>query len=220
MRRGVAALCALLCVAGASFGQVEGGDAAPDPLVLQRRLALVLRQVSQLYEAGDYRGAIRRLDDLQGGAAQDLSARNLRGAILTKLGDYNQAQQVFQAILSADPSYFPAAFNMAEVQYMQGDYASAMAAFTELRNRDPRNELVRFKVFLCHLLLGQTDEARGIAAGFIPAGSTPAWYYAQAMIAKKNGDGRAADKHIKAAREIYGSGGCKLFDESLVFARF
>lgn len=220
MRRGLAVLCALLGVAGAAFGQTTGGDAPPDPLVLQRRLALVLRQASQLYEAGDYRGALQRLDDLQGNASQDLSVYNLRGAILTKLGDYNQAQQLFREILTADPSYFPAAFNLAELQYMQRDYASALAAFSNLRGRDPRNELVRFKVFLCHLLLGQTDEARGIAAGFIPAGSTPAWYYAQALIAKKNGDARSADKHLDAAREIYGKDGCKLFEESLVFANF
>ncbi len=215
MKRGLAALLLLLVAAGGACGQDAPAVSAADPLLVQRRLALALRQASQLYEAGDYRGAMNRLDQLQGSAAQDLSVLNLRGAILTKLGDHNQAAQIFREILAADPSYFPAAFNLGEVQFVQGDYEGALASFNEMRRRDPRNELLRFKVFITHLLLGHDDEARAIAADFIPAGSTPAWYYAQAVIAAKSGDKRAAQKNLTAAREIYGADGCKLFEESI-----
>jgi len=79
---------------------------------------------------------------------------------------------------------------------------------------------VRFKVLLCHLLLGEDDQAQKIAQGLIPAGNTPAWYYAHAMIARKAGDEKTARKHLAAARSIYLAPNCKLFDESIEPAKF
>ena len=89
-----------------------------------------------------------------------------------------------------------------------------------MRRRDQRNELVRFKVFLCQLLLGQDEDAQKMAKGMIPAGSTPAWYYAQAMIARKAGDEKTASKHLAVAKAIYTESGCRLFDESVVTVKF
>jgi len=54
----------------------------------------------------------------------------------------------------------------------------------------------------------------------IPAGSTPAWYYAQAILARQAGDQKLAQKHFAAARSIYQDPNCKLFDESLETAKF
>jgi hypothetical protein len=89
-----------------------------------------------------------------------------------------------------------------------------------MRRRDPRNELVRFKILVCQLKLDRDDDAKKIAAGLIPAGSTPAWYYAQAMIARKSGDEKTARKHLQAARSIYLDPGCKLFEESIEQVKF
>lgn len=212
MRRAAAFLVLAALVAPA---RAQSPDPASDPIVVQRRMALTLRQASQYYEAGEYKAALQHLGQLGGPAAQDLSVLNLRGAILTKLGDYNQALQLFQSILEADPNYFPAAFNLGEVQFVQGDYAGALTSFREMARRDPRNELVRFKVMLCELLVGNDVEARRVASGLVPAGATPAWYYAQAMLALKQGDRRGMTKHIAAARDIYGMTACRLFDESV-----
>jgi hypothetical protein len=55
----------------------------------------------------------------------------------------------------------------------------------------------------------------------IPAGSTtPAWYYAQAILARQAGDQKLSNKHITAARSIYQDANCKLFDESLETVKF
>lgn len=216
-RAAAALLLALLSTAGA---QEAAPDPASDPLLMQRRLAMVLRQSTQHYEAGEYQAALERLGALQGPAGQDLSVLNLRGAIMTKLGKHNEARELFEAILATDPNYFPAAFNLGEVQFLAGNYEGALETFQRIRRRDPRNELVRFKVLVCLLALDRDSEAQKIANGLIPAGNTPAWYYAQAMLARQAGDEKAAQKHLTAARAIYLDPGCKLFDESLETVKF
>jgi len=220
MNRAAPGLLFFLLAAAPLAAQENSAAASDDPLLVQRRLAMVLRQSTKHYEAGEYQAALDRLGALQGPLGQDLSVLNLRGAILTKTGNYAEARQIFEAILGTDPNYFPAAFNLGEVQFVQGDYAGALDTFQRIRRRDPRNELVRFKVLLCHLMLGQQSEAERLAAGLIPAGSTPAWYYAQAMLARKAGDEARARKHLSMARSIYQDEGCKLFDDSLTNVKF
>lgn len=218
MNRLAAAL--LLALLSPAAAEQTAPDPAADPLLMQRRLAMVLRQSTQHYEAGEYQAALDRLAALQGPAGQDLSVLNLRGAILTKLGKYDEATGLFRSILATDTDYFPAAFNLGEVEFLRGNYAGALEVFQGMRRRDPRNELVRFKVFLCQLLLGQEEDAQKMAKGLIPAGSTPAWYYAQAMIARKAGDEKTAGKHLAVARAIYTESGCRLFDESVAPVKF
>ena len=218
MKKTTVALLLTLLSTGAA--QEPAPDPAADPLVMQRRVAMVLRQSTQHYEAGEYQAALDRLGMLQGPAAEDLSALNLRGAILTKLGEYDTARDLFRSVLATDPDFFPAAYNLGEVDFLRGDYAAALETFQRIRRTEPRNELVRFKVFLCELLLGRDEEAAKIARGLIPAGNTPAWYYAQAMLARKAGDEKSAVRHISAARAIYLESGCKLFDESVETIKF
>lgn len=186
-----------------------------DPLVVQGRIAMVLRQSSNLFEAGQYDAALERLGSLGGESAQDPTVLNLRGAILTKLGQFDEARRIFILALEADPNSIPAAFNLGELDFIQSDYTAALAVFQSLLNRDPRNELFRLKAVACELKSGNESGAQRIALGLIPAGQTPAWYYAQALFAQSKGQPAEAKKFIKSAHAIYGENVCKLFDESL-----
>lgn len=210
----LAALLLLPCAA--VFAQ---DPAAPDPLLAQRRLAAVLRQATAQYDRGDYQGVIERLGSLDGPAAGDLSVLNLRAAALTKSGNYEQALRIFSDILAAQPDYFPAAFNAAEVRFLAGDREGALEMFRQLRRRDPRNELLPFKVFVCLVALGRDEEAAKTARAMNPAGLTPSWYYAQAVTARRQNDEAKARKYLRAAHALYGRDGCSLYDESLESAK-
>ena len=220
MKRAAAGLLFLFGALAPVPAQPASAPAPDDPLLLQRRLAMVLRQSTKHYEAGEYQTALDRLAALQGAPAQDLSVLNLRGAILTKLGRYDEARRLFESILANDPEFFPAAFNLGEVEFIAGNHARALENFQRMRRRDPRNELVRFKIFLCLLSLGKDDEAQKIAAGLTRAGSTPAWYYARAVLARKAGDEAAVRENLSAAVSIYQQSKCQLFDESLETYKF
>lgn len=211
----IAAFALLMAVVASAAAQTAPAGADADPIVVQRRMAMVLRQTTKLYEAGEYQAALERLDTLQGQAGRDLSVLNLRGAILTKMERYDEARRIFESILATDPDYFPASYNMGEVEFLSGHYDAATGAFEAMLRRDPRNELVRFKLVLCALASGRAEEAERLAAGLLPTGSTPAWYYARAVFARRSGDEAGARKNIGTARAIHGEEGCRLFDESL-----
>ncbi len=190
-----------------------------DPLLAQRRLASSLRRAVQLYEGGDYQAAADFLAGLSGPEAGDLALVNLRGAVLSKLGKFDEAQKIFSEILTADPAYFPAGFNLAEAKFLRGDYRGALEIFEDLYRRDRDNELVRFNMLLCFLQLGNAMDAEKVAASLYPQGSTPAWYYAQAVMLRRQNDERGARKHLRAAHSIFGEQDCRVFDESLAAAR-
>ena len=176
---------------------------------------MVIRQSSYLYDAGQYEAALERLGALGGAAAQDPTALNLRGAILTRLGQFDEARRIFRSALEVEPQSFPSAFNLGEIEFIQGNYSGALTAFKSLLDRDPRNELLRLKVIACELLVGDENAAQRTSAALIPAGQTPAWYYAQALFAQKKGDTSQAKKFVTTAKSIYGEDNCKLFDESI-----
>ncbi len=210
----------LLLLAAAATSRGQDPPQAVDPLVAQQRIAAVLRQATRHYEEGEYQVAIDRLDVLPPAVANEPGALNLRGAILTKMEKYDEARRVFAAIKETDPDYFPSAFNVAELQFLEGDYEGARETFQGFLEKDPKNELVRFKVVLCNLKLGRDDEAHKAASGLIPVGSTPAWYFAQAMFARKAGDASGETKHLSAARSIYEESGCRTFDEAVESVKF
>lgn len=205
----------ILLLAVLACGVVCAQEAPDDPLLTQRRLAMVLRQATKHYDAGEYQAALDRLGVVQGPLARDLSVLNLQGAILTRMGQYLEARRVFDSILATQPGYYPAAYNLGEVQFLQGDYAGARDTFRQIRQNDPRNELVRFKEMLCLLKLGEEAEVQRLARTFRVGSGTPAWYYTQAILARREGDRARETRHLAAARRIYGEDGCNLFDQSI-----
>ena len=220
MNRAAAGLLFLWFAVAPVAAQETNVPPTNDPLLPQRRMATVLRQATKYFEAGDYQAAVDSLGDLQGEPGQDPSVLNLRGAILTKLKRYDEARELFSAILTTDPNFFPAAFNLGHIKFVSGDHAGALQIFQNLARQDPGNALASFRALLCLQVLGRDEEAGEIADRLSPVGSTHAWYYAQAVIARKAGDEAAARKHLSVARSIYQDAGCKLFDETIETVKF
>jgi tetratricopeptide (TPR) repeat protein len=207
-----------VALALASFASLTA-QAAPsqseDPLLAQRHLASAMRRAVQLYDGGEYQASADFLAGLSGPEAGDTALLNLRGAILSKLGKLDEAEKIFSGILATDPSYFPAGFNFGEAKFLGGDYRGALDIFEELHRREHSNELVRFNMLLCFLQLGKNQDADKLVASLYPVGSTPAWYFAQAVMLRRQNDERGAQKHLRAAHSIFGDKECRVFDEAL-----
>jgi tetratricopeptide (TPR) repeat protein len=138
---------------------------------------------------------------------------NLLGAAHTKKKDYATAKGYFDKVLAVQPEFFPAKFNVGELMFLQRDYAGALEYFETMRQRDPRNELLLFKVFLCQLQLGDRDAAQKTMKSIKYPGDTPAWYYAQAAWESKAGNNKKALECVGGAKYIFGAK-TALFDET------
>jgi len=165
------------------------------------------------FDAKNYDAALVKLEAVNAKMPGDAFVQNLRGAAYTKKKDYATAQKYFDKALEKQPDFFPAKFNVGELLFLQRRYAEAQAYFQNMQERDPQNELLQFKVFLCDLQLGDKDKAAKALKGIKYPGDTPAWYYGQAAWASKNGDNKKALEYVTGAQYIFGPK-TALFDET------
>ena len=82
-----------------------------------------------------------------------------------------------------------------------------------MQEKDSQNELLQFKVFLCHLQLGDKDQAAKALKAIKYPGDTPAWYYGRAAWSINNGDTKKAVEYVTGAQYIFGPK-TALFDET------
>ena len=165
------------------------------------------------FDAKNYDAALTKLQAVNAKTPDDAFVQNLLGAAYTKKKDYVAAQICFDKALQKQPDFFPAKFNVGELLFLQRRYAEALRYFQQMQERDPQNELLQFKVFLCQLQLGDNEQAAKALKTIKYPGDTPAWYYGQAAWASKHGDNKNASEYITRAQSIFGQK-TALFDET------
>ena len=138
---------------------------------------------------------------------------NLLGAVYTKKKDFETAKSFFEKSLAREPSFFPAAFNISELLFLQEHYTQALDSFSKMLRNDPGNELLQFKVVLCLLLMDQAEEAQKLLARMKFPGNGPAWYYAQAASRIMDGNRLGALELLGSAQVIF-PGKTSLYDET------
>lgn len=165
------------------------------------------------FDAKKYDAALEKLRRVDAKMPDDAFVQNLLGAAFTKKKEYATAQRYFDKALEKQPDFFPAKFNVGELLFLQRQYAEALKYFQQMQARDPQNELLQFKTFLCQLQLGNKEDAAKALKGIKYPGDTPAWYYGQAAWASKNGDNKKALEYVTGAHYIFGPK-TALFDET------
>ena len=85
---------------------------------------------------------------------------NTRAAIAIEEKKFEDGARLCQKALKLDPKFYPARFNLAEIELVQGRYAEARKAFEKFVRENPKDELARFRVFLTFLLEKNYDDAR------------------------------------------------------------
>ena len=130
-------------------------------------------------------------------------ALNLRGLTFSKQKDYEHAEAAFKRAITADPQFWAARFNYAELPFNYRNYTAARIAFrgTQRADRclqaaDARSELTQFKIFLTLLLEGKVDGARSFMNHLSFTGTTPARYFCQAALEFYAGNSDKAQAEI------------------------
>ncbi len=139
---------------------------------------------------------------------------NLRGAIFTKLRDFGKARQAFNKALQLQPGLMEALFNLAELDFVEKKFASAVSAFTNLKANNPNLrpetlKLIDYKVFIGTLMQSQAKDdafdkkALAMLDSFDFLDDYPVYYYSQAALAFKNDDKEEAEGWMTTAQRIY-----------------
>jgi predicted Zn-dependent protease len=175
---------------------------------------MAVERVLADYEAERYDAALERLEALRDRHPGDPLILNLMGSVYIKKLNYQKAERSFRQALDLEPGFFPAAYNLGELLFLQEKYALAREYYQTMRATDHRHELLQFKVALCDILAGETERAKKVMNAIKYPGDSPAWYYAHAALEHKQGNTAKAREYIRGAKFVYGPEKTALFDET------
>jgi len=146
----------------------------------QTALAVLMQDTANLIGQNQLGRAEKYLAKLKKLAPQHPRVLVFSGAIKSLRKDYDGARADYTLALSVSPNSFNAAFNLAEVDFVTGNYPVAAAQFDQMLESRPEDQVLLFRLFLCELLQNHEDLANSYLARLSHWGESPAWYYANA----------------------------------------
>lgn len=160
-----------------------------------------------------YDAAQSKLQELSQSMPADPTVMNLLGSVYSKKKNYIEAETYYRQALDQEPDFFPAAFNLGELLFLQEKYSEARNYFQKLRFRDRSNELLQFKVALCDIKAGDEERAHKSMNSIAFPGDSPAWYYARAAWEYHHGNSKKGREYVHVAQSLFGTKS-ELFDKT------
>ncbi|MFL6593827.1 MAG: tetratricopeptide repeat protein, partial [Chthoniobacterales bacterium] len=173
------------------------------------------------FDANNYAEALKNLDAIDARQPDLAESANLRGVIQMRQKDYPNAEKALQKALAADPKFWNARFNLAEIPFLQKNWAEARKRFEELLKgnaselQGEARQLIEYKILITYLMEGKSSNVESIVSKFEVSPETPAVQYANAAIALSKKDEKAAKDALATAEKSFSPQLNKLFAESL-----
>jgi len=173
------------------------------------------------FNANNYPQALKELDAIDARQPDLAESQNLRGVILMRQTEYDQAEAALQKALATDPKFWNARFNLAEIPFLRKDWAEARKRFEALLQGNASElqgeaaQLIQYKVLLTYLLEGKENMVDSILAKFELSPDTPAVHYSNAAVALQHKKEQEAKDLLAAAEKKFSPQLNKLFAESL-----
>src|SRR3954453_1132470 len=136
------------------------------------------------FDANNYGEALKNLDAIDARQPDLAESANLRGVIQMRQKDYPNAEKALQKALAADPKFWNARFNLAEIPFLQKNWAEARKRFEELLKgtaselQGDARELIEYKILITYLMEGKSSNGESIVTKFEVPPETPAVQYA------------------------------------------
>ena len=105
-------LAAVLFSSSIAMAQVSTLDA-------ETKKNMAIERVLADYGAQKYDEALEQLFELKDRYPSDPLILNLMGSVYTKKLNYQKAEKAFRQALDIEPGYFPAAYNLGELLFLQ-----------------------------------------------------------------------------------------------------
>ncbi len=82
-----------------------------------------------------------------------------RGFELRCEGRYAESRRELEKVLSVDPTHCDALWQLGLIQGFEGDFESSQTTLSDLVERFPNNQGVRYDLAMTQMMLGMQDEA-------------------------------------------------------------
>ncbi|MEY2509382.1 MAG: hypothetical protein QOE26_145 [Verrucomicrobiota bacterium] len=172
------------------------------------------------FNAANYPQALKELDAIDARQPDLAESQNLRGVILMRQADYDQAEAALQKALATDPKFWNARFNLAEIPFLRKAWGEARKRFEGLLQGNTSElqgdaaQLIQYKILLTYLLEGKENMVDSILAKFELTPETPAVTYSNAAVAFQHKNEKEAKDLIAGAEKKFSPQLNKLFAES------
>jgi Flp pilus assembly protein TadD len=173
------------------------------------------------FDANKFTEALKQLDAIDARQPDLAASKNLRGVILMRQGNYDQAESALQDASRIDPKFWNARFNLAEIPFLKKDWGEARKRFEQLLSSGESDlakeasQLIQYKILLTYLLEGKDNMVDSIQAKLELSPDTPAVNYVKAAVALQKKNQKEAQDWISAAEKNFPPQLNKLFVESL-----
>jgi Flp pilus assembly protein TadD len=210
----VAAALALGLFDATSFG---ADNVAPTKAELEEMYNAAYRA----FDAGKFPEALKQLDGIDARQPDLAASKNLRGVILMRQGDYDQAEKALQDASRIDPKFWNARFNLAEIPFLKKDWGEARKRFEKLLSTGQSDlakeasQLIQYKILLTYLMEGKGEKVDSILAKLELSPDTPAVDYVKAAVALQQKNEKEAKDWVAVAEKNFSPQLNKLFAESL-----
>ena len=163
----------------------------------------IIREAMLAFNARDFEAALKLVDRADLAFQVTPVALNVRGAIAIEEKRYDEGREFCLKALNKDPKFYPARFNLCEIQFVQGKYAEARALFQNLRESHPEDDLVKFRIFLTFLLEKKDEVAKPYLDNIPQISPSPLYYYAQAAWEFAHDNPVEAKKWLASGNRIF-----------------
>src|SRR5205809_3739241 len=212
----------MTAVAAMALGWLAANSFAADNVAPTR--AELEEMYNAAYKAFDSKHlpeALKQRDAIDARQPDLAASKNLRGVILMRQGNYDQAESALQEAARIDPKFWNARFNLAEIPFLKKDWAEARKRFEQLLSSGESDlakeasQLIHYKILLTYLLEGNGNMVDSILAKLELTPDTPAVNYVKAAVALQQKNEKEAKDWISVAEKNFSPQLNKLFAESL-----
>lgn len=192
-------------------------NVAPSKVELEAMYDKAFRE----FNANNYAQALKELDAIDARQPDLAESQNLRGVIAMREARYDQAETALQKALAADPKFWNARFNLAEIPFLKKDWKEARNRFEGLLFGNKAElqgealQLIQYKILLTYLMEGNENMVDSLRAKLELSPDTPASQYANAAISFQRKNEQEAKDLIAGAEKSFSPQLNKLFAESL-----
>lgn len=133
---------------------------------------------------------------------------NLRCSALIEQGRVEEAEEELTRARQALPNDDVTLMNIANLYLAKKEYAASIEHISSILDKIPYvqtglRDTLTYRLVLCHLMLGQKEEAQELVKDASPMSDTPLYYFCKASFAIADGDRKAAMQAIGSCNRIF-----------------